>query len=147
MRHTGPSIVAHGLSGSGTRTPEQSRCAGSVPRPGIEPTSLALQAGFLTTGSPGRSLNQGVFGSSGHCNPVLMAKTRDSSEARSMNSRCQQGGRPLSDLPHLTWFPVPAAIPWCSLACGFFATVSASLSTRPSSSVSGACETPSSPLF
>ena len=28
----------------------------SVPRPGIEPTSPALEGGFLTTGPPGKSL-------------------------------------------------------------------------------------------
>ena len=27
-----------------------------VPRPGIEPVSLALEGGFLATGSPGKSL-------------------------------------------------------------------------------------------
>ena len=31
-------------------------CEISVPRPGVEPTSPALESGFLTTGSPGKSL-------------------------------------------------------------------------------------------
>lgn len=28
---------------------------GELPRPGVEPVSLALQGGFLTTGPPGKS--------------------------------------------------------------------------------------------
>ena len=63
-------IAVHGLlSSCGTWAPE---CAGSVvaerrlscpmacgilvPRPGIEPESVALVGGFLTTGPPGKSL-------------------------------------------------------------------------------------------
>jgi hypothetical protein len=32
-----------------------------VPRPGIEPVSLALEGGFLATGSPGKSLKAYFF--------------------------------------------------------------------------------------
>ena len=40
---TGSVVVAHGLSRMW-----------DLPEPGIEPMSLALQGGFLTTGSPGK---------------------------------------------------------------------------------------------
>ena len=45
----GSVVVVHGLS-----CPVA--CGILVPRPGIEPTSLALEGGFLTTGPPGKSL-------------------------------------------------------------------------------------------
>ena len=47
--HTSSLFVARGLSCS-------TACAILVPRPGIEPTSPALQGGFLTTGPSGKSL-------------------------------------------------------------------------------------------
>ena len=46
--HTGAVVVAHGLSCS-------TACGVLAPCPGIEPTSSALQGGFLPTGPPGKS--------------------------------------------------------------------------------------------
>ena len=48
--HAGSVVVALGLS-----CPVA--CGILVPRPGIEPTSPALEGGFLTTGPPGKSPN------------------------------------------------------------------------------------------
>ena len=46
-------VVAHGLS-------SPAACGILVPRPGIKPASPALEAGFLTTGPAGKSL-EGIF--------------------------------------------------------------------------------------
>ena len=69
LEHTGSVVAARRLSSCGARAPKH---VGSVvvacelscpvargilvPRPGIEPASPALEGGFLTTGSPGKSL-------------------------------------------------------------------------------------------
>ena len=42
------------------RFSRSTECKVLVPRPGIEPTSPALQGGFLTTGPPGKSLKPGL---------------------------------------------------------------------------------------
>ena len=44
----------HGLSCSAS-------CGILVPRPGFEPTFLAFQGGFLTTGPPGKPLSKGLL--------------------------------------------------------------------------------------
>ena len=49
LRHTDSLLVVHGLSCS-------TACGILVPQSGIKPASLALQACFLTTGPPGKSL-------------------------------------------------------------------------------------------
>ena len=43
LHHAGPFLEVHGLSS----------CGIPAARPGIEPTSPALEGGFLTTGPPG----------------------------------------------------------------------------------------------
>ena len=50
MQHEGFLVVARGLFSS-----YLAACRILVPRPGIEPTSPALEGGFLTTGPPGKS--------------------------------------------------------------------------------------------
>ena len=52
--HLGSVVMAHGLS-----CPVAWRIL--VPPPGIEPVSLALEGGFLATGSPGKSLKVYFF--------------------------------------------------------------------------------------
>ena len=52
LRRASSVVVAHALS-----CPVA--CGILVPRPGIKPTSPALESGFFTTGLPGRS--QGLF--------------------------------------------------------------------------------------
>ena len=52
LPHAGWVVVGHGLIHSAIR-------GILVPQPGIEPTSPALQGGFLATGPPGNSL--GIF--------------------------------------------------------------------------------------
>ena len=65
----GSVVAARGLSSCGTWTPEHAgsvvavhrlscptACGILVPRPGIEHASPALEGGFFTTGSPGKSL-------------------------------------------------------------------------------------------
>lgn len=47
-------VAAHRLSSS-------SACEILVPQPGIEPTSAALEGGFLTTRSPEKSLNPQIL--------------------------------------------------------------------------------------
>ena len=48
LRHAGSLVAARSLSCP-------TACGILVPRPGIEPVSLALEGGFLTTGPPGKS--------------------------------------------------------------------------------------------
>ena len=48
LRRTSSVVVARGLSCPAA-------CGNLVPRPGIEPTSPALEGGFFTTGPPGKS--------------------------------------------------------------------------------------------
>ena len=48
LQHTGSLVVAHGLSCP-------TACGILVPRPGIEPTSPALEGGLLATGPRGKS--------------------------------------------------------------------------------------------
>ena len=48
LERAGSVVVVHGLSCPAA-------CGILVPQPGIEPTSPALEDGFLTTGPPGRS--------------------------------------------------------------------------------------------
>ena len=54
LRCTSSVVVAHRLG-----CPVA--CGISVPQPGIEPTSLALEGGFFTTGLPGKSLDTQIF--------------------------------------------------------------------------------------
>ena len=67
LEHLGFLLVARGLSNCDSRVPEHRlNCCdaraqflhgmGTLPRPGIEPVSLALQGGFLTTGPSGKPL-------------------------------------------------------------------------------------------
>ena len=49
LRHASTVVVARGLSCPAT-------CGISIPPPGIEPVSLALEGGFFTAGSPGKAL-------------------------------------------------------------------------------------------
>ena len=67
LQHAGSVVVARGLSSCGSRALEHrlSSCGAQVqllrgmwdlPRPGVEPVSLALTGGFLTTEPPGKSL-------------------------------------------------------------------------------------------
>ena len=66
--HVGSSAAAHAFSSCGTWDPSaqppvvavnrlsfSTECGVLLLRPGIEPTSPALQGGFLTTGPPGKS--------------------------------------------------------------------------------------------
>ena len=50
-------VVEHRLSSCGTCA-QWLRSMWDLPRPGIEPVSLALQGGFLTTGPPGKPKRQ-----------------------------------------------------------------------------------------
>ena len=60
-------VVAYGIRSAQAsvvavnRLSRSTECRVLVPRPGIEPTSPALQGGFLTTGPPGKSLKPGVL--------------------------------------------------------------------------------------
>ena len=47
-------VVSHGLQGVGSAA-EAQRMGFSAPRPGIKPSSLAVEGRFLTTGPPGKS--------------------------------------------------------------------------------------------
>ena len=51
LRRTSSVDVAHGLSCPAA-------CGLLVPRPGIEPTSPAMEGAFFTTGPPGKSLKR-----------------------------------------------------------------------------------------
>ena len=62
VHHAGFFVAAHGFSV--VHRLGRSRARGIlVPPPGIEPSSPALQGGFLTTGPPGKSLHTGFEGS------------------------------------------------------------------------------------
>ena len=54
LEHVGSVVAACGLSCPAT-------CRILVPRPRIEPTSPALEGGFLTTGPPGKSPQQALL--------------------------------------------------------------------------------------
>ena len=64
LRHVGSRIMAHRLSNRGSWAWLLHNTGDLSSQPGVEPTCPALQGGFLTTGSPGRSLWPSLVGHS-----------------------------------------------------------------------------------
>ena len=64
--HMGSVVVACVLSSCGAGLSCPTACGILVPRPGIEPTSPALEGRFLTTGPRGNSLFVFIGGGSAH---------------------------------------------------------------------------------